>query len=430
MRIMLFSDTYAPQINGVATSVRTLSRALAEHGHEVAVCAIAGGVPAGGEHAGEHATDTDPFPVFRVRGIRLPRYPDLSVAAPVGRSLLTAVAAFHPDLLHFHTPFGVGWRGMRAAHTLDIPRIGTHHTLFGAYVSAYSKLGNEVNQRLATLARRYVASFYNQCDVISCASRFLARDLASGGMRRPVMIVSNPVDTARFRPRPHQSGAERRGGQPRLIFFGRLAAEKNLPTLISLVAPVLRRHTHATLDIVGDGPMRPSLEALVRQWGLEGQVRFTGFLCGEALARRVARSDVGVCASLTENQPMALLESLACGVPVVALAAAGVPEIIEDGVNGYLVAPDGAAGAFAERIERLLTDGAARRAMACHARESAQRSTRAACLAATMRAYEATREAAAARGRAGDPRGRWHMKSAGQAARAGKERGDVARLRS
>src|SRR5262249_62187812 len=137
---------------------------------------------------------------------------------------------------------------------------------------------------------------------------------------------------------------------------GRRAGEKTLPLFLVLVAPVLRRIPAVTLDIVGDGPMRVPLVALVRQRGLEDQIHFTGWMRGEALARHVAGCDICVSASLTENQPLALLESLAVGVPVVALAAGGVPEIIDNGRTGYLVDPADRSGCFAQRLEALLQD--------------------------------------------------------------------------
>lgn len=389
MRVMLFADTYPPQVNGVASSVCTLARALSHQGHGVMVCT------AGGRDSDRDGHADEPFAVVRVAAMPLPLYNEFALAPPIGRTFARMVRSFQPDVVHCHTPFGVGWRGARAALAAGIPLVGTHHTLFGDYVAAYLRLGHEVNARIATVLRRYVAAFYNQCDVVTCASRYLACDLASGGMTRPVLIVPNALDTERFRPLP--SAAPHPGR--RIISFGRLAAEKNLPRLLRLVEPVLRRHPDARFEIAGDGPMRGALEALVRERCLERQVLFLGWLRGDELVARVAASDVCVAASLTENQPMALLESLACGVPVVALAAAGVPEIIEDGSSGFLVAPDsdGDPDVFARRVERVLVDGELRGRMAAQARESAQHYSHAACLRLTLASYQQAAAARAAR---------------------------------
>jgi 1,2-diacylglycerol 3-alpha-glucosyltransferase len=382
MRVMLFADTYPPQVNGVATSVSTLALSLSEQGHAVMVCTV-GSARQRNRTAGEES-----FAVIRKPAMPVPLYTDFTLAAPVGRTFTRLVRRFRPDVIHCHTPFSIGWQGARAAAAHDVPLVGTHHTLFGEYVDAYFRFGHQVNRRIAGLIRRYVATFYNQCDLISCASRFLANDVVSGGLRQPVSIVPNPVNADRFCPLRESSMGCAEGQEIRLIYFGRLAAEKNLPYLVTLVEPVLRRHPEVRLDIVGDGPMMATLVDLARQRSLERQVRFLGWLHGEALARRVALSDICVSASLTENQPMALLESLASGVPVVALAAAGVPEIIQDGCNGYLIAPVDATGAFARRLEQLIVDPAVRTAMSQRAHTTAQAYSQHTCRHLTLRSYE------------------------------------------
>lgn len=395
MRVMLFSDTYPPQVNGVATSVHSLARALSDHGHAVMVCTVGGGRL--------RAASDDPFVVVRTRAMPLPLYADFTIAPPVVRVFGRLAQRFRPDVIHCHTPFGVGWQGARTALAGRVPLIGTHHTLFGEYVEAYSRLGRQVNRRLAGLIRRYVANFYNQCDVVSCASRYLARDLHAGGMCQPVTIVPNALNTERFQPLSAEEQARKTG--KRIIYFGRVAAEKNLPRMIRLTEPVLRRHPDVTLEIVGAGPMLGSLVSLTYELGLERQVCFLGWMRGEELVRKVASSDICVSASLTENQPMALLESLACGVPVVALAAAGVPEIIEDGVNGFLAAPGDSSGTFARRLEELIGDAELRAAMSVQAYASAQAYSQAACLRMTLDSYEEAQRVAAERRMLGRRRG-------------------------
>ena len=380
MRVMIVADTYPPQINGVASSVSTLARALSRQGHEVMVCT------AGGRRSRGRASASEPFAVMRARAVPLPLYGDLTLAPPIGYPFGRLVRRFRPEVIHCHTPFSLGWQAARAAHASGIPVVGTHHTLFGDYVAAYLRLGGEANTRLAALLRRYVAVFYNQCDLVTCASRYLARDLVSGGMTRPLTIVPNALDTDRFRPLP--GAALREASACRRIFsFGRLAPEKNLPRLLRLVAPVLRERPEMRFEIAGDGPVRGALVALARELDLERQVNLVGWLRGTALVEHLVASDVCVSASLTENQPMALLESLACGVPVVALAAGGVPEIIEDGGNGFLVAPDDAPEMFARRLEQVLDDAPLRRRLAARARETALAHSDAACLRMTLATY-------------------------------------------
>ena len=216
MRVMIFSDTYRPQVNGVASSVHTLAHSLKEQGHSVLLCTISA------KGRGQVARE-GPFPIVRVPAWSFPFYSDVRLATPSGYALTRLVRRFAPDIIHCHTPFGIGWQGLRAARACQVPLIGTHHTLFGEYVSAYSKLGHRMTAHLAVMARRYVALFYNQCDLISCASHFLAGDLASGGMTRLVMIVPNPIDTRRFHPMPRTESPSV-DEKAKLIYFGRLAA--------------------------------------------------------------------------------------------------------------------------------------------------------------------------------------------------------------
>jgi glycosyltransferase involved in cell wall biosynthesis len=320
--------------------------------------------------------------------VTLPRYSDIRIAAPVSLAIGRIARRFDPDIIHCHTPFGIGWQGIQISNTLNIPLLGTHHTLFGEYVTAYSRLSREINTRLASWVRRYVATFYNLCDMTSSASRFLARELGSGGLKRPLTIVPNPVDICRFQPCASKSFWLRSGC--RLVYCGRLAVEKNLHQLIAFVEPFLRRHSHAALEIIGDGPAATSLWNMARERRLLDQIRFLGWLQGDALVQRIASADIFVCASLTENQPVSLLESLASGVPVVALAAGGIPEIITDGEDGFLIEPAHAASLFAERLEQLTGDPALLLKMSRQATATAARYSTAACLQATLATYYQT----------------------------------------
>jgi 1,2-diacylglycerol 3-alpha-glucosyltransferase len=384
MRVLMFTDTYHPQVNGVAACVSTLAQSLSSHGHSVIVCTVLArrGRPA------TLATTENRFPVIYTRAVTLPRYSDIRIAAPVSLAIGRIARRFHPDIIHCHTPFSTGWQGIQISNSLNIPVLGTHHTLFGEYVAAYSRLGHEINTRLAAWVRRYVATFYNLCDMTSSASSFLARDLGSSGLKRPLTIVPNPVDIYRFRPCASKPFWLRSGY--RLVYFGRIAVEKNLHQLIAFVEPFLRRHSHATLEIIGEGPALKSLWNMTRECRLLDQIRFLGWLEGDALVRRVASADICVCASLTENQPVSLLESLACGVPVVALAAGGIPEIITDGEDGFLIEPTHATNQFAERLEQLTRDPSLLLKMGRQATATASRYSTAACLQATLATYQQT----------------------------------------
>ncbi|HKV85865.1 MAG TPA: glycosyltransferase [Ktedonobacterales bacterium] len=380
MRVLLVTDSYAPQGNGVAVSVRTLARTLSGQGHAVAVYTVRA-------CHNSPAVESDAFPIVRRPAWRLPLNDAFSVAAPVDHAVTRLVEDFQPDIIHCHSPFGIGWQGLRAGLARGIPLLGTHHTLYAQYVACYSPFGRRSTQQIGALFRRYVAAFYNRCDLVTCASRFLALDLMSGGMARPLHIVPNAVDVARFA-KPARSPTTKPGA--RLLFCGRLAPEKNLLRLLELVEPALGNNPALTLHIVGDGPLRRELARAVHQRALDARVVFTGWLEGDALVAQVAEADISVSASLTENQPLALLESMAAGVPVVALAAGGVGEIVRHGETGYAVDPQADPGAFTAHVERLVADAGLRAAMGTRARLLAAHHSATAHAARTLAAYEET----------------------------------------
>jgi glycosyltransferase involved in cell wall biosynthesis len=248
------------------------------------------------------------------------------------------------------------------------------------------------------IAHRIISLYYNRCDLVSSGSSFLNTVMAGCGVRRRSIITPNIVDTSIFFPQPRPPSALSSAPSRRIVYFGRLSPDKNLPRLIRLVRPVLLEFApHLALDIIGDGPEREGLAVEARERGLGASVRLVGRLDGAALGQAIAHSEICVNASLTENQSMSLLESLACGVPVVALRAGGVPEIVEDGYNGFVV-DDGPAASqeFPARLRRLLIDHDLRQRMAINAHRFARRRT-AACLQATLAAYAQTIRAASAR---------------------------------
>lgn len=166
-------------------------------------------------------------------------------------------------------------------------------------------------------------------------------------------IVHCGIDPDVFTPRRHV------GAGTELLFTGRLSAVKGLPVLFQALVKVREEHPHARLTLVGDGPDRPWLEDYARELGLGDAVEFAGYQSLEEVRQRLSRTDIFVLPSFAEGVPVVLMEAMAAGLPVIATRIAGVPELVEDGVSGFVVTP-GEAGALAERISLLLADGGLR----------------------------------------------------------------------
>lgn len=377
MRVMLFTDTYIPQVNGVATSVANLAQMLLKQGHDVMICTTSSKRSSG-----------ETLPIAYAHAIPVPRAPGLSLAPPVGLALPVAVHQFRPHLIHSHTPFGIGWQAMLASHREGIPLLGTHHShqdVFTGYVR------RTISQSIIRgVVRSLTSSYYNRCDLVACASDFLAAHMASYGVRQKILVIPNALDTTLFCPQPRSSLLDAKRGI-KIVFVGRLAVDKNLHQLITMIRPVLDSDSASvSLDIIGEGPEKSHLMRFVSSQGLVEKIRFTGLLRGKELVKAISNSDICVSASLSDNQPMSLLESLACGVPVVAIDSGGVSEIIQNGYNGFLVdSSNEVASQFVCHLTQLISDTSLREFMSIHARAYVEQHN-AKCLNMILDAYQET----------------------------------------
>ncbi|MFO0702743.1 MAG: glycosyltransferase [Candidatus Andersenbacteria bacterium] len=370
MHVALFTDTYAPQLNGVATVVTNLARELARRGHEVTVATVTS--PDGGAEADAQAR-ADGYRVVRYASAELPTYKEMRVALPTVLKSVRWALKSRPNLIHVQTPFGIGWEGVALAKTFEVPLVGTHHTFIQDYMGHVKLDVPGAN----TMARKVVSAFYNRCDLVTAPSKAMVDDLRTSGVTVPVELLRNPVDVARFARAPSLRDAGRTALKltgPTLLYFGRVSYEKNLPVLLEAAEPVLRALPEARLLIGGDGPVRAELEASVKRAGLEQQVLFLGRLTGDDLVRAVGASDVFASTSLTENQPVSVIEAQAAGLPGVVFAERGMPEIVTDGVSGRVI-KTGDVAAFSATLLELLGDATLRGKLAEGARANAQRYT-------------------------------------------------------
>jgi 1,2-diacylglycerol 3-alpha-glucosyltransferase len=321
MKIAIYSDTYPPQINGVSIFAELSSRALTKRGHEVKVFSPAS------------------LPSMPFWG-----YPGERMVIPLGFSLLN-VHKFMPDIIHTHTPFGVGWEAIYAATILGVPVVGTHHTFYDHYLK-HVHLENELSKKMSWI---YTVTYYNRCDAVTTPSKSLGKTLADNGLKRPMYVVPNCIDTDLFVP------SEKKKKGNRFIYMGRLGYEKSIDVAINAFAILKKDLDAARFSIVGDGPERKDLEDLVSRLGLGDSVTFCGVKRGADLAEALREADIFLTASASENMPLSVLEAMASGLPVVGARSLGIPEIVRDGGNGLLFEP-GNASDMAEKMRTLLGD--------------------------------------------------------------------------
>jgi phosphatidylinositol alpha 1,6-mannosyltransferase len=346
MRVAIITESFPPDINGVAHSVVRVAEHLVARGHQPLVIAPE---PASGT---ARVAGRLPYPVVRVPSIPMPGYPTFRLGMP-SRKLTEAVIAHGTDLVHLASPFFLGARGSAVAQRLRLPHIAVYQTDIPAYAGAYKMRGLG-----EAAAWRWLRGIHNAADRTLAPSTASATALHAHGIER-VWLWRRGVDTVRFDPR-HRSAAVRRalapGNEILVGYVGRLAVEKR----VDLLAPIAHQ-PGVKLVIIGGGPAEPFLRKV-----LPGAI-FLGSRQGAQLARLYASLDVFVHSGPYETFGQTVQEAAASGVPVVAPAAGGPVDLVVDGVTGFLVPPL-SADALGDAVATLVGSADMRREFGTAAR--------------------------------------------------------------
>lgn len=328
MNILMVTNTFTPHVGGVARSVQGFTNEFRKQGHHTMVLAPYF------ENTPQRETDVIRFPaVQHFNGS------DFSVPMPVPGRLHSAFKTFRPDIVHSHHPFLLGDTGLRAAAARNIPIVFTHHTLYEEYTHYVPGDSPQLKRFAIDLAVGYC----NLCDAVIAPSETVATLLAERGVNVPVEVIPTGVDLKLFA--QADGGAVRaRFGIPADAFLvghtGRLAPEKNLSFLAAAIAQFLTANERAHFLVAGAGPSTLDIQAIFERYGMAERLHVAGVMAPKALVNAYAAMDVFAFASHTETQGMVLTEAMAAGVPVVAVDASGVREVVRDGVNGRLLPQD------------------------------------------------------------------------------------------
>lgn len=350
MRIALFTETFLPKIDGIVTRLCHTAEQLNRLGDEVVIFSPEGGL-----------TEYKGCQIYGVEGFPLPMYPELKIGLPhpgIGAKL----AEFKPDVIHVANPAVLGLSGLYYGKKLNVALVASYHTHLPQYLHHYG-LGM-LEEFLWGLLR----TAHNQANLNLCTSTAMVQELRNHGIER-VDLWQRGVDTELFQ--PHKADHKMRDrltqGHPDstlLLYVGRLGAEKE----IERIKPILAEIPNARLALVGDGPNRENLE----QHFTGTHTYFVGYLQGEELATAYASADAFIFPSRTETLGLVLLEAMAAGTPVVAARSGGIPDIVTDGVNGYLFDPTDEQGAI-KATQRLLSHADEREMLRQNARTEAER---------------------------------------------------------
>jgi glycosyltransferase involved in cell wall biosynthesis len=364
VRLGLVTDFYYPWIGGPSILIRNLAEGLTRRGHEVAILAPSSTThPANTRENGVAVTRVRTVPSPVGHRLRLAPWPRPEVARWLRRT--------DPDIIHVHHPFPISATAILTARRRGIPVVATNHTIPECSLWGIRTTGAFYDLVEEAFAR-WIVFLLNRCDGVTTPTRTAAERLGDLGYRRGVVPISNGVDTGRFLPGDRDPALTRKLGldaRPVVLYTGRLDAEKQMDVWLRAGAEALRAGA-TQLVVGGDGGARVRLESLARDLGISDSVRFIGYLPDEEYERLYRLADVYFITSPVELQSIATLEAMASGLPIVAVDAGALPELVEDGRNGYLVrAGDWAAAA--DRITGLLADADLRARMGATSRTAA-----------------------------------------------------------
>lgn len=363
LRVAVVTETYPPEVNGVAATIVRVVEGLRERRHEVQLLRPR-------QDAGDAAaSNAQGYSEVLMRGLPIPRYPQLKMGMPSKRALISLWTRRRPDLVHLVTEGPLGWSALAAASKLGLPVVSDFRTNFHAYSRHYG---------MAWLHKPiigYLRKFHNRTACTMVPTEALRQQLAAAGFER-LKVVARGVDTKLFDPARRcealraQWGAD--PGTQVVLCVGRLAPEKNLGALVDAWRGMQARAgdaagaTRLKLVLVGDGPARAALQAQLPE------AHFAGLRHGEDLARHYASADIFLFSSLTETFGNVVPEAMASGLAVLAFDYAAAAQLIRHGQSG-LLAPLDDASALRAHAQALVHAPAQVAALGAAARAVAER---------------------------------------------------------
>lgn len=358
MKILIAADLYWPTINGVATFSRNLALGLASRGHEVLVVAPSqrrSGLS--GEEMDENVL------VKRTVSIPFPFYQNFRISVSPRREIKKIIEDFEPDVVHIQMLLGIGQATMRYANRYNIPVVATNHAIPENLLDNIRMLAR-VSKPLSYIITEYGARFHAKADYVTMPTQ-AAIDMLAGGRELPdlpIEPVSNGIDLSKFKPSRPKASTLKKFGIPAnatiISYIGRLDAEKHVDVLLNAFNEVLLSTDQSVhLLVVGFGTEEDRLKNQAYELGIDRKITFTGRVSDEEIVELHKVGTVFCMPSPSELQCISALEAMASGKPLVAVDAGAVPELCQEGKNGYLCEKDD-VHQIAESLQKLVEDPA------------------------------------------------------------------------
>lgn len=343
MNIAMFSDTYVPQKNGVATALKLYKESMKKMGHRVYMF-----VPKLGIDSKRHEDDVFEFPAFKFTAEK-----DHRIALPISTDIFKA-NKLDLDVIHSHSPFSMGIAADLVAKALDLPYVGTHHTMY-EYYRHYVPF---IFRPSLKQAQKLIRNWCIKLDKVIAPTKDIKDVLVQYGVpAEHIAVIPTGIDTYSFDGpvlwdirKEYSIGEE----EKILLFVGRLAEEKNIVFLIKMFSKLIKQTDQKyKFVIVGDGPEREKLEELSIELDLHDSIIFTGGQPREKVIDAYKQSDLFVFASYTETQGLVVLEAMAACTPVVALGKMGVRDLLSQKDAGGIMIDELNENEFIDSIIKL-----------------------------------------------------------------------------
>lgn len=345
LRIGLFTDTYAPQVNGVSISLQLISEGLKKRGHQVTI--FAPRFP---------GYKDDQSNVMRLPSLKYLNNPPIYVAVLGTPRSTWSLTRRHFDVLHAHSPLSVGLLAYLTASTKRLPLIYTYHTSITDYTHYVKFIGGTSVMKYA--ARWFSAASTNLGDQIVVPSPKFERLLHEQKVRRNIHVVPNGIDLSSFQTAKNPGSIRRKLGikpdAPILLTVGRMDPEKRLDFVVDAFVRIAGNNPDVHLVFAGDGSARKSIESQALGTKVKDRIHFLGMVARAELPDVLHDADLFLSASTTEVHPISVIEAIASGLPIVAVKDEAFEGMIENDQNGYMVPLN--LETYADTISALLTD--------------------------------------------------------------------------
>lgn len=358
MKILIANDTYYPDVNGCSYFTHRLAHYLQKKGHAILVVAPSTSFFTEYE-------STDGIDVFRVRSVPVIVQKGFRVVIPAGikRKVEKAILEFSPDVVHVQGHFALSNAVIRASKKHSLPVIGTNHFMPENIVH-YLHLPKRAEDVVKKIAWTQFRNVFENLDHVTSPTETAAYLVKKTGFSGDVRPISNGIDLKRFHPSNDGKHIKKKydlPDVPTFLFVGRLDKEKNVDVILEAVARI-SKDVPMHFAVAGKGKMREDLEKLTDELGIRDRVTFLGFVPDDELPYLYAAADCFIIACEAELQCIAAMEAMASGLPVIAVNAMALPELVHHGENGYLFDLSDQKS-LVEYMKKISSDGALRKSM-------------------------------------------------------------------